>query len=591
MFPLSAVPAEYRLAEKKPRSDAGLFLHMSYPYISQIWILFLLSPNLIWAYFANNFFDSLIRGVPPSFALVVVVLAWFRRLKWFFLIFLPFYALLPFEVFYVIRYHEPSNSNVLAVIFESSYSEASQYVGLLWIVVLVLAMLAIVALTIKISRRNDVFQRSRALQWIGYAGLLPLIQYGWLEWDWNAKKDNFFDIQTDGVKENISPVTDVSTPAGAMLSDSYPVGVFFRFRDYLGERTRTKAAATAIQTYKFHVVSNNDIAREEVYVLIIGESSRPDHWGLNGYSRDTTPRLNSMSNLVSFRNVVSSWQATRRAVPVILVGFQANNHVAAAGRPSIVSLFKQAGFKTYWISNQAKLGIHDSIISVHSHEADEVYFTNLADHTQQGNFDYEVVNIFRKKAMERPGKKFFVIHTMGSHKEYRNRYPDEFSRYGGLMPYNSDVAQVDAYDNSVFYTDNVVSEIIKVVNGVGNSYSAVFYISDHGENLPENGCSEDGHGRQNEADFRVASFIWFSDDLLRNRPELLIAAKRGVEFPYESVGVLHTLSDVANLAFPELDVSRSWISDSWMSRVRWVNAVPDFDLAKRVGECKRLRIK
>lgn len=79
-----------------------------------------------------------------------------------------------------------------------------------------------------------------------------------------------------------------------------------------------------------------------------------------------------------------------------------------------------------------------------------------------------------------------VLHTYGSHYDYRKRYPQEFARYTpdliSAINKNNRSIMVNAYDNSVYYTDYVLDEIIKVLEGT-QACTALFYSSDHGEDM------------------------------------------------------------------------------------------------------------
>ena len=55
-------------------------------------------------------------------------------------------------------------------------------------------------------------------------------------------------------------------------------------------------------------------ARPPLVIMVLGETARADHLGLNGYARDTTPRL-AQENVVSLRNVWSCGTNTAASVP------------------------------------------------------------------------------------------------------------------------------------------------------------------------------------------------------------------------------------------------------------------------------------
>ena len=89
-------------------------------------------------------------------------------------------------------------------------------------------------------------------------------------------------------------------------------------------------------------------------MLVIGESSRAMNWGLYGYGRNTNPRLGAERNLTVFRDVVTQAAVTRISVPLILTRGSIEDEQRTARERSIVSVFREAGFQTCWISTQQR---------------------------------------------------------------------------------------------------------------------------------------------------------------------------------------------------------------------------------------------
>ena len=86
-------------------------------------------------------------------------------------------------------------------------------------------------------------------------------------------------------------------------------------------------------------------------VLVIGETVRPDHLGIYGYARDTTPGLSALRDeLLLFRDVASTAHWTEAAVPGI-VGRKLDDRREAG----LVRTLREAGYHTAWLSNQETL--------------------------------------------------------------------------------------------------------------------------------------------------------------------------------------------------------------------------------------------
>lgn len=557
------------------------------------WLGLLLTPNLLFVWVADERLDALIRTLPPAIALLAALLAWSRRPGWLLWLLAPFYLLLPFELYYIAAYGHPSSAHILAVISESNASEANEYLGLPRLLALGGAGLALGTIAIWLGARAPRLPRSRAVRWLAWASLIPFGQYAWLEWAWSQDKAAF---EASGPVSSLEALmtTEIATPTGAMLSDSYPLGVFFRVRDFWGERQRLREAAARIQSFDYRPTRAQVPSAPEVYVLVIGESSTASHWQLNGYERATNPRLSQVTGLVSFRNVVTPFPATRLAVPVILTGAQeSQSHRAPLGQASLATLFRQAGFTTYWLSNQAPLGLHDSIIAVHAYEADYTLYTNADDHTGRGQDDGALLPPFRRFLAEPGARKFFVVHLMGSHRAYTKRYPSAFAYFqptesgDGVDAYT---AERNAYDNSIRYTDHVLAEMIAALEADPERHAALLYLSDHGETMPSAACGETGHGRNNEDDYRVSALLWLSPAYRAAHPDVLPQAQARQDAPLYSPGAFHTLAELAGIRHITQQPQASWISPLWQAAPRWTNTVPDFDRALRIPPCSKLKM-
>ena len=113
----------------------------------------------------------------------------------------------------------------------------------------------------------------------------------------------------------------------------------------------------------------------EIYVIAIGETSRRANWSLFGYPRATTPLLDEIrSDLIVFNHVTSNATNTILSVPLALTRASPASRSAARSEKSIVTLLKQAGFATFWISNQERSDALSNPISQIALEADHVSF-------------------------------------------------------------------------------------------------------------------------------------------------------------------------------------------------------------------------
>jgi glucan phosphoethanolaminetransferase (alkaline phosphatase superfamily) len=299
----------------------------------------------------------------------------------------------------------------------------------------------------------------------------------------------------------------------------------------------------------------------EIYVWVIGESSRPQDWSIFGYPRDTNPRLSSMPGVIPLSDMLTTAPLTSVAVPSMLSLRPITDWNSVLGQRSIVSAFNDAGFTTYWFSCQEA----DSWAGFNPVIAAEAKHRQFFDRA----LDYVLLNEFRSAlAAANPGQKlFFVLHTKGSHFEYSRRYPPEFAHFNSAS--GTRRAQlVDSYDNSVLYTDWLVSEVIATLAAT-KAPSALIYASDHGENLLDTDAHLLGHAIGNQFDLPTAALLWLSEPLRARLPDMAVEATAHSGAKLSLSNLPHSLLDLAGIEAKGFDPSMSIFSPEFHAKERW----------------------
>ena len=112
-------------------------------------------------------------------------------------------------------------------------------------------------------------------------------------------------------------------------------------------------------------------------IIGLGESLRSDHLGIYGYERETTPLLSKMDDLHIYKNVYSGGTNTWASVPAMLTKVSARPDLSK----SIITLANDAGYKTFWLSNQTKVGQSDFSVSTIATQSHYSYFSASDDNT------------------------------------------------------------------------------------------------------------------------------------------------------------------------------------------------------------------
>lgn len=230
-----------------------------------------------------------------------------------------------------------------------------------------------------------------------------------------------------------------------------------------------------------------EAARARIVVVVVGETVRADHWGLNGYARDTTPQLRALG-VTNFPEVSSCGTATEVSLPCMFsaIGRRDYDEDRIRGSESLLHLVERAGVATLWRDNQT--GCKGVCRDLDFQQLNALEVRGLcADGLCQ---DEILLDGLQAELDRRPGDLLLVLHPLGNHgPSYYARYPERFRRYtptcdtAELRLCSSDQI-INSYDNAVLYADHVVAETIRLLQKQPRD-SALLYVSDHGESLGE----------------------------------------------------------------------------------------------------------
>jgi KDO II ethanolaminephosphotransferase len=258
---------------------------------------------------------------------------------------------------------------------------------------------------------------------------------------------------------------------------------------------------------------------DDTYVVfIIGETTRWDHMGILGYDRDTTPRLSKEKNLAAFRGV-SCDTATKLSLRCMFVreGGTADNPQRTLKEQNVFAVLKDLGFTSELFAMQSEVWFYNNT-EVNNYSFREMIASEKRNDGKSVD-DMLLVDEMKESLARYPkGKHLVILHTKGSHYLYSQRYPRSYARYQpeciGVDDFCSKDQLINAFDNSVLYTDSFIANVIDQVR---EKKAIVFYSSDHGESIGENSHL---HGTPREMappeQFRVPMMVWASDKFLED---------------------------------------------------------------------------
>jgi lipid A ethanolaminephosphotransferase len=288
--------------------------------------------------------------------------------------------------------------------------------------------------------------------------------------------------------------------------------------------------------------------RKSLTVLVVGESARAENFGIFGYNRDTTPKLSKEDGLIAFTDVHSCGTETAVSVPCMFsnMGRKDYNASKAKNEEGLLDVLKHAGIDVIWRDNQSGCkgtcdrvtlqdvsNLKDPALCANSECRDEILLQGLQHFID--TLDKDTV---------------LVLHQMGSHgPEYFKRYPKEFERFTPVCESNalnncSRESIVNGYDNTLVYTDHVLSTLIDLLRSNQSKVdTAMLYLSDHGESLGEYNLFLHGtpYMLAPEQQKHVAMFAWFSDNYKKSFAVDTHCLQQSREKPLSQDNLFHSM--------------------------------------------------
>ncbi|EDD2489727.1 phosphoethanolamine transferase [Campylobacter coli] len=235
---------------------------------------------------------------------------------------------------------------------------------------------------------------------------------------------------------------------------------------------------------EFKIIANDaykdDNDTKKLLILVVGETARAANYSLGGYVKNDTNFYTMKDNVVFFDNFSSCGTATAVSLPCMFSFSKRTNYSSNEYQENVMDILQKTGVKASWIDNNSGgcKGVCD----------------RLSDKQQlSSDWDENLLPFLKERLGNLDTQNIIVLHLQGSHgPTYYKRYPDEFKKFTPTCDTNelskcTNDALINTYDNTLLYTDYLLSEIIKLLKEHKDFQSSLFYLSDHGESLGENG--------------------------------------------------------------------------------------------------------
>ena len=334
-------------------------------------------------------------------------------------------------------------------------------------------------------------------------------------------------------------------------------------------------------------------------VLVIGESYNKHHSQLYGYDKPTTPRqmaLQDEGSLVAFTDVVSSWNLTSFVFKHMMSLYAVGDSGEWCDKPLFPEVFRKAGYHVTFVTNQfepkAKEAVYDFSggFFLNDPELSQRQFDSRNSRTHR--FDDGVLKEYDALKDSTISHNLVILHLMGSHMDYRARYPQKRQTVFTPQMYNrpelnDKQKQILAhYDNSLRYNDSIVACITQ---RFVDQDAVVIYVPDHGEEIFDGSPYMYGRMHGANIDYRLARnemeipfWIWGSQQYRENHPYGWLAIQNAKDRPLMIDVLPHLLLYLGGISTPLYREELNVISPKYdMKRPRILKGITDYNQLKR----------
>lgn len=520
---------------------SSVLRHPACTLLAIFFTIVLMIPNVALCFTESMGFWAGLANVVLPLGFYMLLISLFRHTGWAVWAMLPFSVLAAFQIVLLFLY----GGSIIAVdmflnVVTTNMSEACELLGNLGsaiFTVVVLYLPALIWATVSLIRKKELMPVPRIMFRRGGAVL-------------------FF------VGVAAAMVASVTGRNYSVTEDVFPLNVIYNIKVAVDRTAMAERYDETSSGFCFNAVSEHDADEAEVYVMVIGETSRALNWQLGGYDRPTNPRLSQRKNVTFYSKALSESNTTHKSVPMLMSHVNACNFDSVGYVKSIITAFNEAGFRTAFISNQAP---NHSYTEFFGREANRCIY--LSDTLGRHRYDAEMLPYVAQCLADTTSlKQFIVLHSYGSHFKYTERYPDGFGNFkpdlcDEVKPESRDVL-INAYDNTIEYTDHWLDNLMDMLERSGKR-AALVYSADHGEDIMDDARCRFLHASPTPTYYQlhVAMLTWVSSSYDQARPEKLAAMKRHCDDPVSSTSSLfNTCLDLGGIETEYRDDSLSLAS-------------------------------
>ena len=401
------------------------------------------------------------------------------------------------------------------------------------------------------AEARDLFNL-RLLVYLGLLGIAPALAVAWIPVQWRGWR-----------QESVARLKLLGITLALVIGTVLLFGSFYAsfLREHKELRQRANPVYFMSSVIKFArqsfastsngpmvivggdaLIPSTDQTRELV-ILVVGETARADHFSLNGYERDTNPRLRQL-NVFSLSNFQACGTSTAVSVPCLfMLDGETKNTLEINKQENLLDVLQRSGVNVLWRDNNSDSKGVASRVQYEDFRSPKLNTVCASECRDEGM----LIGLQEYIDLHPRGDILIVLHQMGNHgPAYYKRYPPAFEKFKPACK-ESDLSRcsreeiVNAYDNAILYTDHFLAKAIELLKKNDSRFeTALFYVSDHGESLGENGIYLHGMPKSiaPEAQLHVPAVMWFGRNFHAVTPSAL-REKSKMRFSHDNV--FHTI--------------------------------------------------
>lgn len=513
--------------------------------------------------------------VPPVFDcyLVCAVCCVLRRLRLSWLVWLVCILLLGGEVFSLLIYQSPYSMTVLQLILETNPRETTEFLkgrgvagqlGLATLITLGAVLLAALCRSRDGAQPRRKASRPGGLAWAA-AGILLLSAmcqgYSYFR---------LYQAYTASVTARIAENKYMPLRNSPFIRFLYGHAL-----NVVSTRELGKLAATLERTEV-----DSCSFRSPAILLLIGESYNKYHSPLyNAEARQTTPnlcRLQASGNLITYDDAVSPYNVTSKTFRQMFSTYYPGCGSEWVSRTLFTAVFRKAGYRVWFVTNhfvgkEINKEHHAHAGGTIFNRADlrELQFTHV--NREATRYDMDLIPELPPADTLKAHPTLLIFHMMGQHEDYRERYPEAYSRFTAdsiqnLFTDEKGRQVVAEYDNATLYNDAVVGRVLEMYSGqdvVG------IYLSDHGEEVYDwrNSCYRTNSDQMTPEiaryQYEVPMMFYVSDTYKTLHPDLVGEIEQARHRPFISSLLPFALFHLAGISLPDYEPERDILSASY----------------------------